>query len=129
MWLCTASWLTPIHVAKSEAAPKTFGRDGRNLQSIRRNILENGPAVATALAKIRRAADHAMQERLQAVTDKNFQALSRHEHDYFILSTYIWPNPNTANGLPCVLRDGENSPENENFETVGWGICVKKLRF
>jgi len=31
-------------------------------------------------------------------------------HDFFSQADYEWPNPNTANGLPYVNRDGESNP-------------------
>jgi hypothetical protein len=35
-------------------------------------------------------------------------------HDYWSLSPYWWPNPDTPDGLPYVYRDGELNPEAES---------------
>jgi len=37
------------------------------------------------------------------------------KHDYMSIAPYWWPNPNTANGIPYVRRDGEINPEVKNF--------------
>ena len=38
-------------------------------------------------------------------------------HDFFSLSVYWWPNPETQDGLPYVARDGEVNPEAENYDS------------
>lgn len=35
-------------------------------------------------------------------------------HDYYSNGDYWWPNPDTANGLPYIRRDGETNPGNFN---------------
>lgn len=35
-------------------------------------------------------------------------------HDYYSNGDYWWPNPDTADGLPYVRRDGESNPGNFN---------------
>ncbi len=32
--------------------------------------------------------------------------------DYYSMGDYWWPNPDTANGLPYVQRDGQSNPDN-----------------
>lgn len=103
--------------SSQEVAPATYCWDGRSLLENRRKGLANDPVLAAAIAKLRHAADHMLREKLRAVTDKNFASPSGDQHDYVSLSTYFWPNPNTASGLPYVLRDGETNPENLQYDT------------
>lgn len=35
-------------------------------------------------------------------------------HDYYSNGDYWWPNPDTADGLPYIRRDGETNPRNFN---------------
>jgi len=116
-----AVWLLPIANAQSgssqEVAPATYCWDGRGLLENRRKGLANDPSLAAAIAKLRRTADRVLDEKLRAVTDKNFISPSGDQHDYVSLAPYFWPNPNTANGLPYVLRDGETNPENLQYDT------------
>ncbi len=48
---------------------------------------------------------------LHSVVESPIKAPSGDPHDYITLSTYAWPNPNTPNGLPYILRDGQTNPE------------------
>ena len=51
-----------------------------------------------------------------AVTDKTTRAPSGDPHDYWHPAPYWWPNPDTANGLPYVKRDGERVPGTRMYE-------------
>lgn len=64
--------------------------------------------VATRLAADARAA---MARGLHAVTDKTTRAPSGDAHDYWHPAPFWWPNPETADGLPYVDRDGVRRPE------------------
>src|SRR5262249_52604236 len=60
-------------------------------------------------------ADRAMKEGPFSVMDKQMLPPSGDKHDYMSMGTYWWPNPNTANGLPYIRRDGERNPEIEKI--------------
>lgn len=36
-------------------------------------------------------------------------------HDYYSEADYWWPNPETADGLPYIQRDGETNPDNFDY--------------
>lgn len=44
-------------------------------------------------------------------------------HDYYSNGDYWWPNPDTANGLPYVQRDGQSDPANFNLHRD----CLRQL--
>lgn len=48
---------------------------------------------------------------LLSVTDDEQLPPSGDRRDYTSLGTYWWPNPDTADGLPYVRRDGQRNPE------------------
>ncbi len=50
-----------------------------------------------------------------SVVKSPIKAPSNDPHDYVTLSTYAWPNPNTPNGLPYILRDGRTNPETDKY--------------
>ena len=56
-------------------------------------------------------ADKALNASISYVVNSPVIAPSHDPHDYVTLATYAWPNPNTPNGLPYVLKDGEVSKE------------------
>lgn len=51
-----------------------------------------------------------------SVTDKRFPSPSGDARDYFSLSRYYHPNPETADGLPYVARDGVPNPELDQYD-------------
>ena len=73
-------------------------------------------------------ADHAGMRRLLAlaevalasepfsVTGKCHLPPSGDKRDYFSLSIYFWPNPDTPDGLPYVPRDGQPNPEISDYD-------------
>lgn len=38
------------------------------------------------------------------------------KNDYVSLATYYWPNLNTKDGLPYILKDGLSNPEGDNYD-------------
>jgi hypothetical protein len=75
-------------------------------------------------ARILSAADAALK--LDAITITKFRAeLSEGgPNDFYSNGDYWWPNPDTANGLPYVQRDGQTNPKN----FVEHRRCVMQLR-
>ena len=60
-------------------------------------------------------AEHALMFKPVSVMTKKDFPPSGDKHDYMSIAPYWWPNPNTANGVPYVRRDGEVNPETKNF--------------
>ena len=66
-----------------------------------------------ALKKLQIGAERAQLGDTYSVTDKTLSPPSGNKHDYMSLAPYWWPNPNTANGLPYIRRDGVVNPERD----------------
>lgn len=82
-----------------------------------------GSPKGKVLSRLLQEADLALQRGPYSVVDKLSLPPSGDKHDYFNPAPYYWPNPNTPNGLPLVLRDGERIPgtglydlESDNFD-------------
>lgn len=69
------------------------------------------------LNALRESADRALDVEPRSVTDKQTVPPSGDRHDYMSLGSYWWPNPDTADGLPYVRRDGEYNPEGDALDT------------
>ncbi|WP_299057419.1 alginate lyase family protein [uncultured Polaribacter sp.] len=57
---------------------------------------------------------------------------SKSKHDYMSIGPYWWPNPETANGLPYIRKDGEKNPETRNnftdyVEKDNFLVAIKTL--
>ena len=49
------------------------------------------------------------------VTDRISEHSKGTKHEYYSNGDYWWPNPDTADGLPYVQRDGESNPDNFGY--------------
>ncbi len=83
-----------------------------NLKGIRKDAKAADPAILKLLAE----AEKSLQARTFTVMDKKVLPPSNSKHDYMSLSIYNWPNPDTADGLPYVTRDGHVNPEVEDYD-------------
>ena len=52
-----------------------------------------------------------------SVVNKEGVPPSKSKHDYMSIGPYWWPNPETADGLPYIRKDGEINPETRNNHT------------
>ena len=64
-----------------------------------------------ALLKLRETADKIITAPIANVTMRTLHAPSGDPHDYMSMGPYWWPNPDTADGLPYISRDGLINPE------------------
>ena len=96
------------------APPRVFLMDARALVAARQDARSGAPALAPALAELRRDADRAARAEAYSVVNKTRTPPSGDRHDYTSLSIYWWPNPDAPGGLPYVLHDGERNPESDD---------------
>lgn len=96
---------------KTAHVPRGILTDPRDLELARARIQAGEPQLL-ALSKevLARAEKHLFQKAL-SVTQNERLPPSGDTHDYMSVATYWWPNPDTADGLPYVRRDGEINPE------------------
>ncbi|MGH7872573.1 MAG: alginate lyase family protein [Candidatus Binatia bacterium] len=83
------------------------------LSRSRAQVRNGDSALRPALSKLQRDADRALKEAPLSVTRKQSLPPSGDSHDYMSIAPYWWPNPDTANGLPYVRRDGKVNPERD----------------
>ncbi len=82
-------------------------------------------------------ADAALVRAPTSVIDKPAPAPSGDRHDFFAIGAYSWPNPETADGLPYVRRDGVHNPEaytserydKGRFQTFVNDVCLLSTAF
>jgi hypothetical protein len=67
------------------------------------------------LARLIAAADAQLEIAPVSVMDKEVLPASGDRHDYYSIAIYWWANPDTADGLPWVRRDGERNPAVDNY--------------
>ena len=68
------------------------------------------------LARLRCDADEALNRGPYSVVDKRSPPPSGDFHDYYHVAPYWWPNPDTHDGMPYILRDGHRAPGTHLYE-------------
>ena len=100
--------------SRSEA-PRVFRLDGRQLAETKRRLAAGDQSLSGAVGRLDADARAALKAGPFSVVDKTVLPPSGDKHDYMSQAPYFWPNPDTANHLPYVRRDGERNPEIEKI--------------
>jgi hypothetical protein len=91
--------------------PRTFGIELRHLEMSRQAILNGDPQTRQNLRTTIQRANAALLKGPFSVTFTPHVAPSGDPHDLHSFGPYAWPNPDTPDGLPWVLRDGITNPD------------------
>lgn len=89
--------------------------DFNQLAKSKKRIQAKDIEYAKAFDQLMLDAEKALKFKPVSVMNKTDLPPSGDKHDYMSIAPYWWPNPNTANGVPYVRRDGEINPEVKNF--------------
>ena len=101
--------------------------DFNQLAKSKQRIEKKDKEFAIAFDQLIGDAEHALMFKPVSVMSKKDLPPSGDKHDYMSIAPYWWPNPNTANGVPYIRRDGEVNPETKNFtdKTVLPGLSAR----
>ncbi len=120
--LCISVLALLVSCSAQESAPKveylewiTWTQE--ELEASKKNIEVDGHLAQQAYAKLISDADKSLSVAPMSVMDKTLVAESGDKRDYLSLSTYWWPNPDSADGLPYIRKDGETNPETQSDAT------------
>lgn len=91
----------------------TYSED--RIERMKRDATAGDPA-APWMSTLFKLAGEAMARRPGSVIDKQTLPPSGDPHDYWHPAPYWWPNPETADGLPYIRRDGERVPGTEMYD-------------
>jgi hypothetical protein len=75
------------------------------------------PQFLSLYKNLTKNADRALQQGEFSVMQKKQIPPSGSKHDYVSIGPYWWPDPNKADGLPWIRRDGEINPLTRNSNT------------
>ncbi|MDE3084088.1 MAG: alginate lyase, partial [Verrucomicrobiota bacterium] len=95
---CTAApeSLPPL---SAPSAPKIYSFHPDALAASRDRLARGDPALAPALERLRKDADHALKFKPVSVMDKPRVPPSGDKHDYLSQAPYWWPDPSKPDGL------------------------------
>lgn len=98
--LCAIGGLSPsVFLSSALAAPAVAGSVLHGLTILQ--DVDRSAAIARGKA--------ALAKPVVSVVEKPQPSPTGDPHDYISYAIYCWPNPNTADGLPYVQRDGERN--------------------
>lgn len=119
--LLSTTWIAPSR-ADTWTTPATNLWDGAHLESLRESGIQKSARYKEVLKRLRKNADRALKQGPYSVMDKEEVAPTGDKHDYLSYARYWWPNPDTADGLPYIRKDGrtnEDLLEKGDRETIG----------
>ncbi len=90
--------------------------DAEYLAKTKTQIRKDDPKLMNAFEQLIKDADKALKEDPYSVTDKEKLPPSGDKHDYASYSRYWWPDPDKADGLPYIRRDGETYPASQSLD-------------
>jgi hypothetical protein len=96
-----------------EIPPRLFHLDGAALLAARRRVYDGDPGLSAADQRLLLDVEESRAVGPFSVVDKERLPPSGDAHDYLSEGPYWWPDPEAADGLPWVRRDGEINPEHE----------------
>ncbi|WP_317177973.1 alginate lyase family protein [Pectobacterium sp. HCp5_1] len=115
-------------VARADAEPKASSPDNpyaflqqSQLSAVKQRLQQKTekPQTRMAYEQLLSEADRALKINNPSVTEKKSTPPSGSKHDYLSLSAYWWPDPDKADGLPWIRRDGQVNPASKDEETDG----------
>jgi hypothetical protein len=92
--------------------------DLRSLCQAREDYQAGTGASRQWIDSIIRSADHKCSAPIESVTHKTRLAASGNPRDYRSIGPYWWPDPEKADGLPYIRRDGQVNPEADEESSV-----------
>ena len=109
----------------AEEPPRVFVLDGKTLLDNRQRVRAGDVKLRAALDRLIEDADAKLFAGPFSVTDKLEPPPSGDKHDYRSLGPYWWPDPEKADGLPYIRKDGRVNPERGE---VGDAARFKKMQ-
>ena len=107
----------PPHIwAQKKAKVATILIDNQHIATTRIELKQENSSLRKAFLQLIDEADKMLLEGPFSVTAKTKLPPSGNKHDYASYSRYWWPDPNKANGLPYLRRDGETYPGSQSLE-------------
>ena len=116
--ICTA-------ISFSQKIPNTKAWNPEKLAKVKANI--NDAKYLAAYKKLLKDAESQLTKGPYSVMDKTKTPPSGDKHDYWSMSAYWWPNPDTKDGLPYIRKDGIRNPELNEFDAPTKSAMLKAV--
>ena len=117
IFACIIAAIALPALVATAAEPRWFSYDPARLAVAREKIAAGDPLYLPSYDAVMKRADAALRAPPPSVTRKTLVPASGDSHDYYSFGPYWWPNPDTADKLPYVRRDGETNPDSKTDAT------------
>jgi hypothetical protein len=98
------------------------------MQEVKRKLESEDQTYRSALEALMKDADAALDAGVYSVTFKKMIPPSGSKHDYMSMGPYWWPDPEKADGLPYIRRDGEVNPERDELDSQQKSKMINSVR-
>lgn len=82
-----------------------------HLASVKKKWEAGDPVTKRAVEHLVKQAKKALKRGPYSVTHKKYPHPGGDQHDFLAYGAYFWPNPDTENGIPWIMRDGFSNPD------------------
>ena len=109
----SASWASLVRAYRPETLT-TYSE--KTIAALVEGAQNGNHSQSLVLERLRCEAEEALRRGPYSVVDKRSPPPSGDLHDYYHIAPYWWPNPDTHDGLPYILRDGHRAPGTRLYE-------------
>jgi hypothetical protein len=102
--------------ADEPKAPRLFQSDGTALAHVKEKIAAGDTQDMAALTSIVMKANKDLIAKPFTIVNKPKAPADGDKHDYVSLAPYWWPDPDKADGLPYIRKDGQSNPERAKYD-------------
>lgn len=110
------------------SATRLGGWDLKWMEKVKDDLQNGGNVWLPAYNQLIEDAGEALEGGVYSVTFKDRIPPSGSKHDYMSMGPYWWPDPQKADGLPYIRRDGEVNPERDKLDSRQLGGMNNAVR-
>lgn len=117
MYLSSCKSLVEQKATQTETKPQLIFLSEERLEKVKSLIEKKDQYFTEPYDLLIAGANEELTKAPNPVTNKTQTPPSGDKHDYMSIAPYRWPNPETEDGFPWIVRDGEINPMSRGNDT------------
>ncbi len=117
MYLSSCKSLVEQKATQTETKPQLIFLSEERLEKVKSLIEKKDQYFTEPYDLLIAGANEELTKAPNPVTNKTQAPPSGDKHDYMSIAPYRWPNPETEDGFPWIVRDGEINPMSRGNDT------------
>lgn len=114
----------PLLWSEAGGVPRTFIIDRDHLELARAIWKQGDPGLKKSIIALLGRARKALKKGPYSITKKKHLPPGKDPHDFLSYGAYYWPNPDTPDGQPWIMKDGHINPAS----AVDWPVIQTMAR-